>query len=235
MSNKEIIDQILKLRNISVLRSGVEVLDNISIEVNKGDFVGLVGPNGGGKTSLLLTILGELKPLKGDVIVYGHEPACRHNSGMVGWVPQMDDNRRDKVDQAIKMVGLIGMEDVDISRLSGGQIQRAVIGKALASESDFLLLDEPLVGVDRSSKNSLLKLLDDLCHHHGKTIIMVSHDLTAVTQSTHRIIYLEKSIQFDGPSKELPDLNDLAKIRGIVDPHSTHIHTHTTKLKTGDV
>ena len=57
-------DIILKLRNISVLRSGVQVLDNISIEVNKGDFVGLVGPNGGGKTSLLLTILGELKPLK---------------------------------------------------------------------------------------------------------------------------------------------------------------------------
>ena len=265
VSNKEMTDIILKLRNISVLRSGVQVLDNISIEVNKGDFVGLVGPNGGGKTSLLLTILGELKPLKGDVIVYGHEPACRHNSGMVGWVPQaasnlsgnvhisvrelinlgtlsknnflrrMDDNSRDKVDQAIKMVGLIGMEDVDISRLSGGQLQRAVIGKALASESDFLLLDEPLVGVDRSSKNSLLKLLDDLCHHHGKTIIMVSHDLTAVKKSTHRIIYLEKSIQFDGPSKELPDLNDLAKIRGIVDPHSTHIHTHTTKLKTGDV
>ena len=92
VSNKEMTDIILKLRNISVLRSGVQVLDNISIEVNKGDFVGLVGPNGGGKTSLLLTILGELKPLKGDVIVFGHEPACRHNSGMVGWVPQAASN-----------------------------------------------------------------------------------------------------------------------------------------------
>ena len=264
VSYKEIKDKILKLGNISVMRSGVEVLRNISIEVYKGDFVGLVGPNGGGKTSLLLTILGELKPLMGDVLVYGHQPAHKHNLGMIGWVPQaasnlpgnihisvrelinlgtlnkdnylrrMDDYRRDKVDQAINMVGLMEVENVDVSRLSGGQLQRALIGKALASESDFLLLDEPLVGVDRSSKNSLLKLLDDLCHEHGKTIIMVSHDLTAITQSTHRIIYLENEIQFDGPSKELPDLNNLAKIRGIVDPHSSHIRNHTAKLQTGD-
>lgn len=264
MSSKEISNQILRLRNISVMRSGVEVLKNISIEVNKGDFIGLVGPNGGGKTTLLLTILGELKPLKGDVLVYGHEPAHKHNLGMVGWVPQaasnlpgnihisvrelinlgtlnknnflwrMDDYRRDKVNQAINMVGLMEVENVDVSRLSGGQLQRAVIGKALASESDFLLLDEPLVGVDRSSKNSLLKLLDELCHDHGKTIIMVSHDLTAITQSTHRIIYLEKSIQFDGPAKELPNLNDLAMIRGIIDPHSSHFPTDTAKLQTGD-
>ena len=63
---------------------------------------------------------------------------------------------------------------------------------------------------------------------------MVSHDLTAITQSTHRIIYLEKGIQFDGPAKELPNLNDLAMIRGIIDPHSSHIPTDTAKLQTGD-
>ena len=102
VSYKEITDKILKLGNISVMRSGVEVLKNISIEVNKGDFVGLVGPNGGGKTSLLLTILGELKPLMGDVLVYGHQPAHKHNLGMIGWVPQAASNLQGNIHISVR-------------------------------------------------------------------------------------------------------------------------------------
>ena len=87
-----------------------------------------------------------------------------------------DNGRREKVDKAIKMAGLQDVENTDIGRLSGGQRQRAVIARALATEADFILLDEPLVGIDRDARNSLLKLLDKLCHEEGKTILMVSHD-----------------------------------------------------------
>tara|TARA_B100001559_G_scaffold75608_1_gene62455 strand:+ start:452 stop:1237 length:786 start_codon:yes stop_codon:yes gene_type:complete len=246
-------DPILTIRNLSVSRSGEEVLDSISIEIRRGEFVGLVGPNGSGKTTLLLSILGILRPMSGDVFVFGHVPACKHNLGMVGWVPQaatqlpnnihitvrelirlgtlnqdnflwrlMTPDIRERIDRSLEMVGLTEMADVDLSSLSGGQLQRAVIGRALASESEFILLDEPLVGVDRASRNSLLRLLDDLCHNHGKTILMVSHDLAAVTQTTHRIVYLEGGIQYDGPTEELPQLSELANLRGIEHVHSVH-------------
>ena len=115
VSYKEITDKILKLGNISVMRSGVEVLKNISIEVNKGDFVGLVGPNGGGKTSLLLTILGELKPLMGDVLVYGHQPAHKHNLGMIGWVPQAASNLQGNIHISVRELinlGTLSIENI---------------------------------------------------------------------------------------------------------------------------
>ena len=84
------------------------------------------------------------------------------------------------------------------------------------------LLDEPLVGIDRESRNSLLRLLDQLCHEEGKTILMVSHDLTAIRKTAHRMIFLEESIRFDGPTSSFPDLEKLADLRGIHDPHEDH-------------
>jgi len=134
---------------------------------------------------------------------------------------------RERVGNAIKMVGLEDVADVSIDRLSGGQRQRAVIARALASKSDFILFDEPLVGIDRETRNDLLKLLDDLCHNEGKTILMVSHDLTAIRQTAHRMIYLEESIRFDGPTEDFPDLVSLANLRGIKPVHSDN---HTENL-----
>ncbi|MEC8722125.1 MAG: ATP-binding cassette domain-containing protein, partial [Candidatus Thermoplasmatota archaeon] len=80
------------------------------------------------------------------------------------------------------------VQNVSIGRLSGGQRQRAVIARALATDAELILLDEPLVGIDRETRNEFLKLLDDLSHHQGKTIIMISHDLAAIRQTAHRII-----------------------------------------------
>ena len=134
--------------------------------------------------------------------------------------------RRQLVDNAIKILDLEDVQNVDIGRLSGGQRQRAVIARALASEAEFILLDEPLVGIDRQTRNDLLKILDNLCHNENKTIIMVSHDITAIRQTTHRMIYLEETIQFDGIPPDFPNLQELALLRGIDDVHGGHHHDH---------
>jgi len=135
-----------------------------------------------------------------------------------------------KVNDALRIVGLQDVADVDIYRLSGGQRQRAVIGRALASNPEILVFDEPLVGVDRESRNSLLKLLDELCHKENKTLLMVSHDLPAIRQSAHRVIYLDLvhdkdccsgGIQYDGPTDQFPDLVGLAALRGIQNVHES--------------
>ncbi len=240
--------EILSISDLSVVRSGVKVIHDINLSISCGEFVGIVGPNGGGKSTLLLTALGILKPKTGMVKIYDDAPLSKKLVGKVGWVPQAASNlptnvqitvreliqlgtlkRKDlflvrkknrvKVDQIIKLVGLEEVANKRVSQLSGGQRQRAAIGKALASEADLLLMDEPLVGVDRESRNSLLKLLDNLCHNENKTILMISHDLATIKQTVHRMIYLEETIRFDGPTLNFPNLTSLAHLRGIEATH----------------
>ena len=243
---------ILEVFNLIVARSGKLVIKDVSLTINEGEFVGIVGPNGSGKSTLMLAILGILKPSRGSIEIYGNPPLSRKLHRRIGWVSQAaanlpkdvrltvrelvklgtvnsgnmfdlsDNGRSVRVDNAIIKTGLEDVEDIDISRLSGGQRQRAVIARALATEADFILLDEPLVGIDRESRNSLLRLLDQLCHEEGKTILMVSHDLTAIRKTAHRMIFLEESIRFDGPTSSFPDLEKLADLRGIHDPHEDH-------------
>ena len=242
---------VLDVKDLSVTRSGKLVLKDINIEIKTGEFVGIVGPNGSGKSTLMLSILGVLKAQKGSVRIYGSPPMSRNQIGKIGWVSQAAANmKRDiritvgelvklgtlnaknmyfrsrkeqysAVENALQMVGMEAFRNTDVSKLSGGQKQRAVIARALASNADFILLDEPLVGIDRNARNALLKLLDNLCHDEGKTILMVSHDLAAIRQTAHRMIFLEQGIWFDGSSEEFPDLNELANLRGI-----QHVHRH---------
>ena len=244
-------ETVLEVKDLSVTRSGKLVLKDINLEIKTGEFVGLVGPNGSGKSTLMLSILGVLKAQKGSVMIYGSPPMSRNQIGKIGWVSQAAANLKKEiritveelvklgtinaknmffrsrkeqysaVENAIRMVGMEEFRNTDVSRLSGGQRQRAVIARALASNADFILLDEPLVGIDRDARNSLLKLLDNLCHDEGKTILMVSHDLAAIRQTAHRMIFLEQNISFDGSSEDFPDLNELANLRGI-----QHVHEH---------
>ena len=231
------------------MRSGKIVIKDVCLTVDEGEFLGIVGPNGSGKSTFLLAVLGLLKSNSGTIRIYGHPPMSRMIRQKIGWVSQAasylpknvrltvrelvklgtlhsgnlydfgSQSRRNKTTQAIRMTGLEHVQNIDVGRLSGGQRQRAVIARALATEADLILLDEPLVGIDRESRNSLLKLLDRLCHEKGKTIIMVSHDLTAIRQTAHRMVFLEETIRFDGPTSDFPNLEKLASLRGI-----EHVH-----------
>jgi len=241
---------LLKVEKLSVSRSGISIIEDVCLTIDEGEFVGLVGPNGGGKTTLLLTILGILKSRKGIIEFYGQKPESKSILGKIGWVSQSAANipsnvritvrelvqlgtlnasnmfwrggtdQYEQVNNAIEMAGLQDVEDRDVSQLSGGQRQRAVIARVLASKAEFILLDEPLVGVDRESRNSLLEFLDKLCHESQKTILMVSHDIAAIQQASHRMIYLEERIRYDGAAHCFPDLVDLAALRGIQSVHN---------------
>ena len=246
-------DSPLVVENLTVNRSKSVVLDEVSLTIDQGEFVGLVGPNGGGKTTLLLTILGILKPTLGSVKIFGSKNPSKDKFRKIGWVSQhasnipknikitvkelvqlgtlnnsnmfwrMSDEQTSRVEKAIERVGLTNVSDTLVSKLSGGQRQRAVIARTLASEAEFILLDEPLVGVDRESRNSLLKFLDNLCHRYQKTILMISHDITAIQQTSHRMIFLEQKIGFDGSASSFPGLAELANIRGFEPVHNNDI------------
>jgi zinc transport system ATP-binding protein len=249
---------VVSIEGLNVIRTGKLVLEDVNLEINKGEFVGIVGPNGGGKTTLLMTILGILQSSKGKVEVFGFNPYPTNFRGEIGWVSQTAANiptkmrmtvrelitmgtvsriefkrweifssrskakeKRERIENAMELTGISHLADKDISRLSGGERQRAVIGRALASDAEVLIFDEPLVNVDRSARNGILKLLDKLCHEQEKTLLLVSHDMAAIRQSAHRVVYLDGSIQYDGHPDYLPDLIDLAGLRGIQDVHQT--------------
>ena len=126
---------------------------------------------------------------------------------------------RQNVSKIIETVGLKDYAETRIANLSGGQRQRAAIGKALASKADLLLMDEPMVGVDLKSRNSIMRLLDNLCHTQNKTIVMISHDLASMKRTVHRMVYLEQQIRYDGSTNEFPELSVLADLRAIEETH----------------
>ena len=195
-------EEILSISNLSVYRSGSRVIEDINLNLVRGEFIGIVGPNGGGKSTLIMTILGILKPKSGSIKIYNQLPLSKNIVGKVGWVPQtasklptnvqitvkefislgslnrnsfliLTKRDRKKVEEIINVVGLDEYRNTRIANLSGGQRQRAAIGKALASESDLILMDEPMVGVDRESRNSIMKLLDNLCHKQNLSLIHI--------------------------------------------------------------
>ena len=252
------LEPILKVDNVTVRRNKTDVIKDVNLVIHRGEFVGIVGPNGGGKSTLMQSVLGILRPVSGRIQLAGGPPQSRQAFGKIAWVSQaaahLPKNIRLTVrelvslgllnhknwfipgrsasaqtDRAIEMVGLTHLADRDVNNLSGGERQRAVIARALASEAEFLLLDEPMVGMDRTSRHALLKLLDDFCHNHNKTILMISHDVAAMRQTAHRMIYLEERVLFDGPPPNFPSLEEIARLRGIQDVHGGHHYDHSAE------
>ena len=219
--------RLLYANGVSVVFGTDEVLSGVSFEIQKGEFVGLVGQNGSGKTTLLRVLLGLLRPTKGEATHYGTT---------IGYVPQRGQlyngivpmsvlevtklgSKGDKVKarSALKDVGMDEFEGKDFNELSGGQQQRVVIAKALASGANILLLDEPTTGVDEESQAEFFNLLNRL-HSEGRTIIMVSHDIDTIVKLVSRVICLNRTVVYDGIPEEF-DYNHHLRNK-----YTRHIH-----------
>lgn len=206
------------------------ILDNVNLEVRRGDYLGIVGPNGSGKTTLLKTLLGLLPPIAGTVrigdgtrIRYGYVPQREtvdtlfpipvEEIVLMGRYQRLGVLRRPgKADheaarQALAHVGIENLARRSYRDLSGGQKQRALIARALASEPDLLVLDEPTNGMDLASEHALLDLVKQLHEEDRLTVILVSHLLANVANSADRIAIiasgrLEEGLRADMLSTE---------------------------------
>ena len=206
--------------------NGPLVLRDVSLEIDRGEFVAVAGPNGGGKTTLMRLILGLEQPDSGRIELHAKRLAYlpqRAQPGVdapltvrelvsAGRAPRtrlvgpLGRSDRESVREAIDRVGLLPHADRRLSALSGGQQQRAFIAKALAAEPDLLVLDEPTAGVDVESQESLGALLERLQRELDVTILYVSHEFGAVERFVERLILVRGGIVFDGPPSDLPDL-----------------------------
>jgi len=224
--------RVIELRGVNFSYSDTQaVLQNLDFAVREGEFLGLIGPNGGGKTTLLKLILGLLEPQSGEVRVLGRDPrTLGRERRLLGYVPQDTSVRknfpasvldvilmgtyaslgllrwpgkaeRDRAREAINHVGLEGLEDRPASHLSGGQQQRVAIARALVAQPRLLLLDEPTSGLDTGGQSKLFALLEELRKHYNLTVVMVSHDVTALAHYADELACLNRSLHWHDRSE----------------------------------
>ncbi|MFC7202432.1 metal ABC transporter ATP-binding protein [Haloferax namakaokahaiae] len=232
---------VVELDDVTFGYTASPVVSDISLRIDAGEYLAIVGPNGSGKSTLMKLLLGLLRPDAGTARLFG-EPSHTFDEGAkIGYVAQHasaskempitvrevvkmgrfphvgfgrlseEDNRI--VDEAIETVGMTAFANRRVTQLSGGQRQRAFIARALAGEADLLVLDEPTVGVDAESVEAFYDLLDSL-NESGITILLIEHDLHAVTDHADRVVCLNREVYFDGPTDEFVESNALARAFG---------------------
>jgi zinc transport system ATP-binding protein len=211
---------VIELKNIYVKYEKQSVLEDISFVVEENDFFTIVGPNGGGKTTLLKVLLGLMKPVKGSVKIGDGK---NNASELIGYVPQFSKsdrsfpidvwetvllgrlnkqkwfsrfNSEDKrlTEHVLDVVGMLDLKNAQIGELSEGQRQRVFIARALVSEPEILLLDEPTTSVDECIKHNIYDLLNEL--RKKMTIVLVTHDLGAVSSYITKLACLNRKLYF---------------------------------------
>jgi zinc transport system ATP-binding protein len=210
----------MKVIEVSNLTFGYEeepVLMDVNFFIEEGEFVTIVGPNGGGKTTLIKLMCGLLTPWSGKISIYGKSP--KENSHLIGYVPQQNllDRRfpitveevvllgrikpfgwytnkdRKIVREVLERVGLWEARKEQFSSLSGGQMQRVLIARSLASEAPILFLDEPSANIDSENEKQLSMILSDLKKDH--TIVVVTHDTGFVDMITDRVLCVQRTVR----------------------------------------
>ena len=201
-------DSLLRVCNVNFAYSDHLVLKNITFDLNRGSTLGIIGPNGGGKTTLIRLLVGLLQPTRGTIEIAGMSVAHATRCGnIIGYLPQRLELNREMPLSARQLIALcedgsfpaghhedlldcVGMKDIadqPIGALSGGQFQRLLIARALACSPQLLLLDEPTTGIDAESRKQFVALLQRLKRQLQLTIIMSSHDLQSVHELSDEV------------------------------------------------
>lgn len=219
-------DAILKIRDLSVgYDDNPNVLNNVNLDIYQNDFLGIIGPNGGGKTTLLKTILGLVKPTNGEIsFLKNNQKAEKINIGYLPQINQIDKRfpisvydvilsgqttkrklfatyskqQKERVGEVANQMGLEKLIHRPIGALSGGQLQRALLGRAIIDNPDLLVLDEPNSYVDKRFETDFYKILEDI--NKRTAIILVSHDVGTVVSLVKNIACVNEGLHYHSGS-----------------------------------
>jgi zinc transport system ATP-binding protein len=240
---------ILNIQNVSLILGGQTILESINLDLKERCFLGIIGPNGGGKTMLLRLILGLIQPTNGVIAVLGEQPG--KTAGRVSYVPQFavfsrdfpitvfdvalqgrlthkklgrgyTSKDRDIAHNSLALVEIADLAGKHIRELSGGQLQRLLVARALASEPELLLMDEPTASLDPKVGTNLYALLNNLSTK--MSIILVSHDIGVISSYVKTVACLNKTMHYHD-SCEIPE-NTLAEVYGCPVELIAHGHAH---------
>lgn len=245
---------IVSMKNISYAYENKYALKDINLEIPNGAFLGLVGPNGGGKTTLIKLLLGLARPQQGSIQLFGKDiqhfkewnkigfvsqKANAFNRGFpatvkevvstgmtanVGYFKFFSRKQKQKVEEAVEMVGMSSYLNQNIGDLSGGQQQRIFIARALVSDPVFLILDEPTVGIDTENVEKFYGLLKKLNEENNISLLLVSHDIGTMTRHANGVACLNKTLHFHGNTAAFASLSEeeLSRFYG----HDLNVVTH---------
>ena len=229
-----------------------EVLSDISFEIEQGDYVAVIGPNGGGKTTLIKALLGLVTPTKGSIKIFGKEIGQFKEWHRIGYVPQnvsqfdsnfplsvyetvslglaakkswfsfLNDEDRRKIESVLEMASITDLREKNLSELSGGQRQRVMIARALVSKPDILILDEPSTGVDIASQKKFYRFLRKLNTENHLTIVFITHDLGVIADDVTHVLSVNQKLLFSGTSESMLSCEGISEIYGT----KTHVLHH---------
>lgn len=223
-------DPLISVRDLNYSAENNNILINISFDIYRGDFVGIIGPNGAGKSTLIKTLIGEIKDYTGEIKI----------NGKIGYVPQLEERERDfpikvyevalmglysevgpfkrfkeehyeKVRQTLRLLQIEHLYDRLVGKLSGGEYRRLMVARALVSDPDILILDEPEANIDKEGQNILYGTLRDLKENSDMSIIIISHDLNMIFKETNKIMCMNKTLHCHKSTADL-DINDLRSL-----------------------
>ncbi|WP_324171733.1 metal ABC transporter ATP-binding protein [Sulfurimonas sp.] len=246
---------IFDVKNLTFKIKGQEILSNISLEIYSAEYIAIIGPNGGGKTTLIRILLGLDAPTSGEVRIFGKKIKKFKEWGKIGYVPQrathVDASFPATVQDVVKMgrisqkgffksfnkedelIVLDAMQKMDVSELkdkmigtlSGGQRQRVMIARALASRPEILILDEPNTGVDVPSQKRFYALLQELNTNEKITILFITHDIGVIADDIARLFTINQKATICNNPKEALSCEEMSELYGI-DAHLLHNHKH---------
>ena len=248
---------IIQIREVAFTYNGEAVLQDVSLDIRQGDFLAIIGPNGGGKTTLILAILNILPRTKGIIRLFGQdiksfsdwEKVAYVSQNAINFDPQFPLSVRElvalgrvnrsnlgrtlksadwkAVDDILEFMGISDVADRRIGQLSGGQKQRVFVAKSLVRKPEIILLDEPIVGVDAETQEKFYKKLSDLNIEKGITILLVTHDLTAVFCRMSKVMCVNRLVNVSEITKSLKPEEVLKEVYG--DHFHFVFHKHECK------
>lgn len=232
--------KLAEIRDVVFGYGHLPVLEGLNMEIGSAEFVGITGPNGSAKTTTLKLLLGLLKPQDGAVelnakgpngkpLVLGYVPQqiASFNAGFPSTVWELvrsglytrkawfglraSQKENEKVEHVLQQVGMWEHRKRKIGELSGGQKQRVCLARALVLEPDLLVLDEPTTGMDTSARKLFYDLLEHQVKAHGRTVVMVTHDLEETLPRLTRLLVIDKRVRFDGTPTKFQERMDIGR------------------------
>ncbi|MEN4053035.1 MULTISPECIES: metal ABC transporter ATP-binding protein [Sulfurimonas] len=246
---------IFDIKNLSFIVRGQTILQHITFQIFHGEYIAIIGPNGGGKTTLIRMLLGLEKPTSGEIRIFGKRLKDFKEWHKIGYVPQrashVDANFPATVEDIVKMgriakrnlfavmsqedkamvhdamvkMDILDLKDKMVGTLSGGQRQRVMIARALASSPEILILDEPNTGVDVKSQQRFYKLLAKLNKEEGITILFITHDIGVIADDIGRLFTINQKATICNNPKEVLSCEEMSELYGI-EAHLIHNHRH---------
>ncbi len=246
-------DEIVRTDQLTCCYREGRVLEDISFQVLRGDYVGIVGPNGSGKSTLVKSLLGLIDIYGGGASLFGTPLSGFRDWSRVGYLPQslhlvnpvfpatvhetvglgllslkrfpkrLNNNDRLKIDQTLEELGIYDLKLKLIGELSGGQLQRVLLARAIVNDPELLVLDEPTAALDPETRERFYTMIDDINRTRGVTVMLVTHDSGAIGQHASKMLYLDKKLLFYGSFEEFCHSPEMSSMFG---EHSQHLMCH---------